>query len=525
MTALAVGYSIARHMTLLYLIFAAFALALLVLKPNLAIYATIVLAFGAFPDSLRLSIHHPKPQIIYFYEITLTIAAIYCARSLRPRAEAARWISIFVLVVGLAIALGFYRANSPNQIFRESHLLDLALGYYVAASVINSEHQATAMKVAGWTLVEAATMAVLGPLLGVRLAGREETTHLGDNVAADATRVLGNAQFLALAVVCILLALYLAGFTPSVNRLSFWLAPSLVLLLLAFSRNSIIALAATAVFTLLTMRSSETLRRITAAAGVVLAVVVPSYLLLRAALPENPLVKYLASQIQAYQLRVFGGLSGSAIQTDPSAQYRLLENTYLVRAINENPVIGHGLGYAYKPPMGTDPSSFEATLGQFYAHNFYLWIAVKAGLVGATAVLWFAGKSVMWALRSHRPAGVAVGAAASAFLVVCLVAPLPLDPSNNLIFGVMLGLAAAQTRLASDQALDSELIDGTNRESIGSERPTPVIVRRRRKIHPGRGLTSMRGPDQTQVLRIPPGPPTRDQESHDVEPGWTNELI
>lgn len=51
---------------------------------------------------------------------------------------------------------------------------------------------------------------------------------------------------------------------------------------------------------------------------------------------------------------MLGGVSSSALAVDESALERLREDNLLYRTIAEAPVFGHGLGYAYQRPNGTD---------------------------------------------------------------------------------------------------------------------------------------------------------------------------
>ena len=79
---------------------------------------------------------------------------------------------------------------------------------------------------------------------------------------------------------------------------------------------------------------------------------------------------------------------------------REAENVNLWIAIREAPLFGHGFGYAYQPPFGP-AGRFAATFGPYYAHNFYLWLLAKAGIIGLVGFAMFALVPIIRAVRTQ----------------------------------------------------------------------------------------------------------------------------
>jgi len=73
-------------------------------------------------------------------------------------------------------------------------------------------------------------------------------------------------------------------------------------------------------------------------------------------------------------------ISISAAKTDSSLMWRATEYKYAKKAISSQPVLGHGLGYAYHN-INQFPNS------EYYIHNAYLYYWMKMGLAGIIAFL------------------------------------------------------------------------------------------------------------------------------------------
>jgi O-antigen ligase len=273
---------------------------------------------------------------------------------------------------------------------------------------------------------------------GLRLAGRAES--LEETTGAPAIRLLTATQVPALVVLTALVAAHIIGRArPSVSEALG--VPALLITLLSFSRNTLIALAVAAAVALVASWTWSAVSRtavLAAGCAVLLGIALPAMLFL---LQNTTAAVWLSDQLNAFSHRV----STAALAVDSSALARLHENTNLIRAIAEAPLDGHGLGYAYQMPFGKS-GSFSATLGTTYAHNFYLWLLVKSGVIGMANFAVFAVTPVWRAVRSSSAAAKISAATGAALLAICVVDPLPLEPANSLALGMALGAAMGFAR-------------------------------------------------------------------------------
>ncbi|HTY59510.1 MAG TPA: O-antigen ligase family protein, partial [Bacteroidota bacterium] len=114
--------------------------------------------------------------------------------------------------------------------------------------------------------------------------------------------------------------------------------------------------------------------------------------------------------------------AGSAL-TDKSVTNRFAESQVLIDLIPQSPVVGHGVG---------TPCSFyniidDVTVQTGYAHNGYLFLLYKVGIVGTIALLGFFLAQIAAAVRISRtgvgesfvvPVARGVGAVLAAMLLV-----------------------------------------------------------------------------------------------------------
>jgi O-antigen ligase len=140
---------------------------------------------------------------------------------------------------------------------------------------------------------------------------------------------------------------------------------------------------------------------------------------------------------------VLEGLTSSTLEVDLSSQFRVVfENALIIPRIEESPLFGHGFGYAYKPPLGI-PGTFNSDFAPYYAHNFYLWILVKAGVTGLAIFLWFSLAPILKTFRQSSGLAHASAGAATALLACSFVVPMPIGSPTALLLGALLGAAAA----------------------------------------------------------------------------------
>jgi len=135
-------------------------------------------------------------------------------------------------------------------------------------------------------------------------------------------------------------------------------------------------------------------------------------------------------------------LSLNQYGNDDSVRYRLQEGRHVVDKIERHPLIGWGLAdeIYYGLPWLQTPPTAEA-----FAHNGYLWLAWKLGLIGA--ILLFA--VIGWAIACRPPPGidplyrsVRLGAQASLLLMVVISITFPAFSAMNItaVGGVLLAM-------------------------------------------------------------------------------------
>jgi hypothetical protein len=290
-----------------------------------------------------------------------------------------------------------------------------------------------------------AGMAVISSLHAIRLAGRAESLE-GATGAGQALRIVLSIQTPATAALCGLVAAAIIGRV----RLGMLLAlapPALVISLLSFARNTLIAVAVAGAVAFLASFGFAAVRRTATVATVsatIFAVTVPGSMFL---LAHSKAGDWLGDQYRAFNERVLGGVSAKALATDESTLDRLRENARLDDAIAQAPVFGHGLGYAYQLPSGNDPNAFAWTLGPTYSHLFYQWWLAKAGAVGLAVFAWFALTPIVRALRCATPPAKISAAITAGLLAISAVWPLPEMPMDALALGLSLGATLAFAQL------------------------------------------------------------------------------
>jgi O-antigen ligase len=230
---------------------------------------------------------------------------------------------------------------------------------------------------------------------------------------------------------------------PRGFRVSIWLIPAAVLIVLSFSRNHLLGLAVAVLFALLAFRSARSVVAAVWAASIVVLVGVLIQLGAANVFAGLPATDYVAAQAHGYVERVIDGLKPENQAIDSSVQYRRKETATLTKKISESPLTGHGFGYAYKAPSGP-PGSFFRESAPYYAHNFYLWLLLKAGWLGMVIFVWMA--FVPLARILFKPAStlqVATASAAVGLLAISVFAPIPNDSPGAPLLGAVLGIAVA----------------------------------------------------------------------------------
>ncbi|MDJ0455415.1 O-antigen ligase family protein [Gordonia amicalis] len=335
--------------------------------------------------------------------------------------------------------IGLFLAYPTSKIIGDiRYPLELTVAVVVAAAVVQDSRclRATAvtLRLSLWVSALLTLSASAGLLV---LSGRSEAASLISDGGGAAQRFLTSATFFALATVCFCLARALV-LKRGLDSWSWWL-PGILIVLLAFSRNHVLAVGV-ALTLAICVASWATLPRILIAALASVSLYWVMFIVLPPTIDDLPIGNWYAAQIGGYADRVIEGLNPSVRSADPSARYRTSEIVYLGRAFSDSIFVGHGFGFPYQPPVLSKSGDFWLDRARYYSHNFYWWTAAKTGLLGLTTIAVAFGWPMVRGLRSTsstvRCGAVALGAA----LAVSYLAPLPLDTPGTLVVGGLLGL-------------------------------------------------------------------------------------
>ena len=441
-TALAAYAVVQSPLALLVVLGAAVAL-LLVMRPTWSIYLALILSSIALPAFLPTTFE-VAGLTLHAHEPFLLVGLAYSVAKFPASRRANLILLAFAGSIAVALLVGFAHQNSLSKILYDVRpLLETAAAVVIASRVYGTPIAERCFRVLGWVLWISAVVTLAGATTGLAVGGRTEDASLtsvtGDSAAA--TRLLTEATFPALAVLCGVLALAIAN---RIRVRDSWMlsTPALLIVVLSFSRNSILAVAVAILFAMIANRRTGTFIRgsfIVVSALAVFGLLVA----LGPVLAQLPGGEFINTQVQSYSDRVVGGLSSTVQATDPSVQFRTRENSYLLQGFLSSPVFGHGFGFAYKPSAGT--ASFLLDYAPYFAHNFYGWLAVKGGVLSMLLLIASLGSPLLRSLRDTSKSTFALGAAFTAMLAVSVVAPVALSTNSALLFGGLLGALTAAT--------------------------------------------------------------------------------
>ncbi|AIV39422.1 O-antigen ligase family protein [Curtobacterium sp. MR_MD2014] len=416
---------------------------LLLMRPTWSIYLALILSSIALPAALPTTFELAGATL-HAHEPFLLVALVYSLTQYPSTRRSNLIVLAFAASIAVALLVGFAQQNAVSKILYDVRpLLECVAAAMIASRIFGTPLGHQCFKVLGWVLWISAAVTLAGATTGLEVGGRTEDASLTlvSGNSAAATRLLTEATFPALAVLCAVVALSVAGRIRIVDS---WMlsAPALLITVLSFSRNSILAVAVAILFAVVASRSVGSFVR--GSLIVITALSVFGLLvLLGPVLSTLPGGDFVNTQVHSYSDRVIGGLTSTVQSTDPSVQFRARENSFLMQGFLSSPFIGHGFGYAYKPSTGT--ASFLVDYAPYFAHNFYGWVAVKGG---AVSVLLLVASFASPLLRAAKCASTSTFALATAFvamLAVSIVAPVALSTNSAVLFGGLLGALAAST--------------------------------------------------------------------------------
>jgi hypothetical protein len=381
----------------------------------------------------------PRAVTIHGHRLFLAFALLPVASGLAARqwpGQRSKTAYVLAGVLALAAVHGYGSPSWTRELYGPVYLLSgFVLGMRVPVATLRRLLLLVLRLSAGCTL--------LAITLHFPLAGRDEQVETSA-AAFDSTRYLSPATHLALATLCVGAAYLVVGRQPR-EALRF-VIPAAVITFVAFSRNSIVALAV-AVTVALVMAGLRGAYRMLVIGATVLVL---GFGLVKLAETNRgpgglPAAGFVSTEYAAYKGRVLGGLTATARSKDGSVRWRYLEDAYARQAWRRHALIGQGLGTTYRPMLGP-AGTFEGDQGQHYVHNSYWWLLVKTGLLGLVGFLAFVGRAIAAALSARRPLPSSLAAGLVGLLVICLAVPLPNDLWGAPALGLLVGLCRRAAR-------------------------------------------------------------------------------
>lgn len=418
---------------------AAVALSIVValLSQRLGLAIAVVVGFTAIPGAANPGIAVGGQAFSAFELVIALLAAKLLLRGSLSRSTRPALLLTACILLGCFVALLYSQPLAPLLADLRGPAM-LLLAFCIGSCARDFVGTLWACFVgAVLTLWVSAGFVVVAMTTGLSITGRTEQAALytyGDVGASTAVRFLTPATPLAVAVVC---AVLVAMVQPRhrVPGLALAGVPAAFLIFSAFSRNHLLAFAAALTFALLVLpktRITPLVTRVALAAAVGAALV--------AVLPSSPVTDTVRVQVEAYTTRVIDGLDPNTLSADASSRYREVENAALLQSIQQAPILGQGFGHSYKPPSGP-LGSFEATRGTAYAHNFYLWLAVKTGIIGLILFLGAALPPLLRRRTQRSTTAVLAGGVAAGLLASSIVAPAPLASGSAVVLGLAMALS------------------------------------------------------------------------------------
>jgi O-antigen ligase len=140
------------------------------------------------------------------------------------------------------------------------------------------------------------------------------------------------------------------------------------------------------------------------------------------------------------------------VEYGSSAAWRYYEAEQVLPQIAANPILGLGLGAAYRAPARSDALPEQVR----YVHNGYLYMASKLGVPALALFVWCIGIILRWSWRGAqterdpRSRGVhaAIFAGVLGVLMASITEPHPMRDSSLAFLGVLAGLTVALQRHA-----------------------------------------------------------------------------
>lgn len=437
-------------------------LVLAVRNPSWFVHMLLIVLFATRTEQMPRGVR-AAGVFIYYHEFLIVSAVGYAIFLLRSDAVAyaalkgllaMRVFAVFSGVLALGVLIALINGHTPWDIqFDLRPVVDMLLVGFVAATVVASNDWRRYIKTIAFILSMSAVAMVYASVTGTALGGRTETAELyasGGRALAggsSAIRYLTDSTAFAMAALLGCVAVLIIGKARLAYILPI-LVPALVISLLSFSRNTLLALGGTILCAILVSVLRGNFLRGLAKVVLIPLVGAAAVLVLSGFSTVLGAEDWVQTQVSGYSNRVIAGLSEANERADTSARYRQEENSYISKTGAESPLVGSGFGTHYKPPSGKR-GSYYAVNGTMYTHNFYNWVYVKLGILGLATFVGVLFASIRPSALRHREyillcyaSSTLVGLGLAMF-----VTPMPIDQPGSSVIGIVLGVCVGAQAL------------------------------------------------------------------------------
>ncbi|MEX1139057.1 MAG: O-antigen ligase family protein [Bacteroidota bacterium] len=319
-----------------------------------------------------------SPQEVFFGVYFYGYFAYWLIDSILVRGKAlimdraGGWLLVFLFVSLVSIVIGFLNNVVPGLWFREVLITSVLFVFFPAREILRKE---VGMKAVVVSLV----------LLSVGLAAYNLTMYTSSALAAEIYGgLLGRRQpgsvhfFFAMVVLAASVWVHGPGGTRYRSATALVFLINAAALAATFTRGFWIAAVAALVLLFLLAEGRKKLMLLWST--VVVAGGATAAVLAFGGLGKAAIMSLFARFVS----------SGEALQ-DVSFTNRIAESTAIIDAIFRSPFIGHGFGTSFR----FFNLLVHTTVETWYAHNGYLFLLFKVGLIGTIAFLGFYS-TVLW---------------------------------------------------------------------------------------------------------------------------------
>ncbi|QEM45240.1 O-antigen ligase family protein [Mycolicibacterium grossiae] len=393
---------------------------------------------------------------VFFYEIFIFASFLYALSLARAHSADLRTLTkravvrcavVFSVVIFMGLAIAVLRGHPVWDIqYDAKSIAEMMIVTFIAVVLIAVDDWKRYVKTLAWVLSTSALLMVYASATGFVLWGRTETAELyasGGRALAggsEAVRYLTQTTPLALAVLLGGVGLSLVGRLTTFGWF-FVVLPALVISVLSFSRNTLLALAGAVVFTLVVAAVQGEAATLARRLVVLPLIAVPLLVVIMSFSSVLGARDWIDTQISGYANRVVAGLDESNERADVSANYRDLENTYITQAGMEHLAFGGGFGTRYKPASGKR-GEFQAVEGTMYAHNAYNWLFVKVGLLGLLSFVVLLLACIVPVATRRRSSTLAIAGAVTlaGLSIAIVVTPMPIEQPGCSILAILIAM-------------------------------------------------------------------------------------